>query len=123
MALSDLWLASPQQLTDKLVKQLISFSGSGQLRDGNEASSEFRDFLAKVPSSFLARYADECIRESFEGSGFALQDIINQVGKRLGFSVSYGRYRGTSGHIGFDGLWQFPDGHTVIAEVKTKDQY
>lgn len=123
MALTDIWLAAREQLADKLVKQIISFAGTGQLRDGNDASNEFREFLARVPSFFLSRYADECLKESFEGSGFALQDVINQVGRRLGFAVTYGRYRGTVAHIGFDGLWRFPDGHTVIVEVKTTDAY
>jgi hypothetical protein len=123
MALTDLWLAAREQLSDKLVKQIISFAVTGQLRDGNDASTEFREFLARVPSFFLSRYADECLKESFEGSGFALQDVINQVGRRLGFAVTYGRYRGTVAHIGFDGLWRFPDGHTVIVEVKTTDAY
>jgi hypothetical protein len=123
MALTDLWLAAREQLSDKLVKQIISFAGTGQLRDGGEASDEFRDYLARVPSSFLVRYADECLKESFDGSGFALQDIVNQVGRRLGCSVTYGRYRGTTAHIGFDGLWRFPNGHAVIVEVKTTDTY
>jgi hypothetical protein len=119
MPLSDLWLSSPSELADKHVKQIISFAG--QLRDGNGASSEFRDFLSRIPSKLLTRYADECLKESFEASGLALQDIINQVGERLGFAVTYGRYRGTSTHIGFDGLWRFPDEHTVVIEVKTTD--
>src|SRR5688572_23289286 len=123
MALSDLWIASPQQLTDKHVKQVISFSGTGKLGDGNDASNEFREFLSKVPSTFLARYSDECLRESFEASGFALQDVVNQIGRRLGFTVTHGRYRGTTGQIGFDGLWRFPDGHTAVVEVKTTDAY
>ena len=123
MALSDLWLAAREQLSDKLVKQIISFAGTGQLRDGNDASNEFRDYLSRVPSPFLTRYAGECLQESFEGSGFALQDIINQVGRRLGFNVTYGRYRGVQSQIGFDGLWRFPNGHTVIVEVKTTDTY
>jgi hypothetical protein len=123
MALTDLWLAAREQLSDKLIKQIISFAGAGQLRDGNDASIELRDFLSRVPSTYLARYADECLKESFEGSGFALQDVINQVGKRLGFSLTYGRYRGTTNQIGFDGLWQAPDGHAVVVEVKTTDTY
>lgn len=123
MALADLWLAAREQLSDKQVRQIISFAGVGQLRDGNDASVEFRDFLSRVPSALLQRYADECLKESFEGSGFALQDIINQVGRRLGFSVTYGRYRGVTNQIGFDGLWRFPDGHAVIVEVKTTDAY
>jgi hypothetical protein len=27
------------------------------------------------------------------------------------------------GHIGYDGIWRFPDGHAVIIEVKTTDAY
>jgi len=123
MSLSDLWLSSPAQLKDKLVKQIISFAGTGQLRDGSASSVEFREYLSKIPSSVLSRYADECLRESFEGSGLALQDVINQVGSRLGFLVDYGRYRGSSSQIGFDGIWRFPSGHAVIVEVKTTDTY
>lgn len=123
MSLSDLWLSSPTQLEDKLVKQIISFSGAGQLRDGSDSSVEFRDFLSRIPSSYLSRYADECLRDSFDGSGLALQDVINQVGNRLGFSVEYGRYRGTSSQIGYDGVWRFPSGHAVVVEVKTTDTY
>jgi len=52
-----------------------------------------------------------------------LQDIANEIGRRLGFSVTDGRYRGTTTHIGFDGLWHFPNGHSVIVEVKTTDAY
>jgi hypothetical protein len=123
MALSDLWLASPGQLADKHVRQIISFAGTGQLRDGGEASAEFRDFLSKIPSTLLARYAEECLHNSFDGSGFALQDVVNQLGRRLGFAVTHGRYRGTVGQVGFDGLWRFPDGHAVVVEVKTTDAY
>jgi hypothetical protein len=123
MSLSDLWLSSPAQLKDKLVKQIISFAGTGQLRDGSVSSVEFREYLSKIPSSVLSRYADECLKESFDGSGLALQDVINQVGSRLGFLVDYGRYRGSTSQIGFDGIWRFPSGHAVIVEVKTTDTY
>lgn len=123
MPLSDLWLNSKEQLEDKHIQQIIAFAGNGQLRDGNATSTELRSFLDQVPSEILKRYTDECLKDSFKDSGFVLQDIINQVGKRLGFDVIAGRYRGTAGRIGFDGLWKFPDGHSVIVEVKTTDAY
>jgi hypothetical protein len=123
MALVDLWMSSQDQLRQEHVQQIIAFAGDGRLLDGSEASNEFRDFLAQVPSSLLGRYADECLSSSFTGSGYALQDIVNEVGRRLGFTVSDGRYRGTAAHIGFDGLWRFPNGHSVIVEVKTTDAY
>lgn len=123
MSLAELWSSSRAQLENKLVHQIIAFAGTGQLSDGSPAAAEFREFLGIVPSSDLSRYADECLRESFSGSGFALQDVVNQIGRRLGYSVVDGRYRGTTNQVGFDGLWKFPDGHTVVVEVKTTDAF
>jgi hypothetical protein len=75
------------------------------------------------PTSLLQVYADQCLRDAFNGSGYALQDIINHAGRRLGFTVKNGRYRGSVGQIGYDGIWHFPDGHAIVVEVKTTDAY
>jgi hypothetical protein len=123
MSLAELWSTAREQLETKLVHQIIAFAGTGQLADGSLAAAEFREFLGIVPSGHLGRYADECLRESFAGSGFALQDVVNQIGRRLGYSVIDGRYRGTVSEVGFDGLWNLPDGHTIVVEVKTTDAY
>jgi hypothetical protein len=123
MALIDLWLHSRTQLEDKHIQQIIAFAGAGQLRDGSGASEELREFLSTIPSSLLQIYADQCLRDAFNGSGYALQDIINQAGRRLGFTVKDGRYRGSVGQIGYDGIWHFPDGHAIVVEVKTTDAY
>lgn len=97
--------------------------GTGDLKDGTAGSAEFRDFLARVPAELLARYAADCLDTSFNGSGFALQDVVNQIGRRLGFTAKDGRYRGTTNAIGFDGLWTLSDGHNIVVEVKTTDAY
>jgi len=123
MALRDLWISSPAQIRDKHVQQIIAFAGDGRLLDGGGASDEFRTFLSHVPSDLLARYASDCLTESFTNSGHALQDVINEAGRRLGFTVEAGRYRGVAGQIGFDGLWRFPTGHASVVEVKTSDAY
>ncbi len=123
MALTELWKSAQNELREKHIQQVIGFAGDGRLRDGGTASKEFRDFLALVPSNVLSRYAGECLNDKFDGSGFALQDIINEVGKRLGFRVEQGRYRGTPGEIGFDGLWISPDNNALVVEVKTTDAY
>lgn len=123
MALPDLWLNAPDQIRDKQVQQIIAFAGEGKLLDGGTASAEFRAFLAHVPSDLLKRYATECLADAFANSGLALQDIVNEVGRRLGFTVTSGRYRGTAGQIGFDGVWRFPGGHAAVVEVKTTDAY
>jgi hypothetical protein len=123
MALTELWKTAKDEIREKQIQQVIGFAGEGKLRDGGLASKELRDFLALVPSHFLSRYAGECLTDKFDGSGFALQDVINEVGRRLGFRVQQGRYRGTPGEIGFDGLWFSPDNNALVVEVKTTDAY
>jgi hypothetical protein len=123
MALTEFWKSAQNEIQEKHIQQIIGFAGDGKLRDGGSASKEFREFLARIPSNFLSRYAGECLTDKFEGSGFALQDLINEAGKRLGFRVEQGRYRGTQGEIGFDGLWISPDKNAIVVEVKTTDAY
>ena len=122
MSLFDLWKAQPTELASKQISQLIAIAGEGKLRDGNDTSKELREFLRSAPSHLLTRYSNECL-ESFGDSGFALQDIVNEVGHRLGFAVRPGRYRGARNAIGFDGLWTSPDGGSIVVEVKTTDAY
>jgi hypothetical protein len=123
MALLDLLKKSPDQLKDKQVQQLIAFAGGGKLVDDSDCSAEFRAFLGSVPSASLKSYAEQCLTQSFPDSGLALQDIVNEVGARIGADVTPGRYRGTSKHLGFDGLWKYPSGHSIVTEVKTTDAY
>lgn len=123
MSLIEIWKSSPQQLREKHVQQVMAFAGDGKLRDGNSSSQEFRDFLQLVASSHLARFAEECLGGRFDDGGLALQDVVNEIGRRLGFTVVNGRYRGTAQSVGFDGLWKSESGHTIVVEVKTTDAY
>jgi hypothetical protein len=123
MALLDLWKNSPEQVRGKQIHQLIAFAGLGKLRDASACSEELRAFLSMVPSGALAAYAEQCLSEAFTDSGLALQDVVNQAGSRLGAEVTPGRYRGKANEIGFDGLWSFPNGHSIVVEVKTTDAY
>lgn len=52
-----------------------------------------------------------------------LQDLVNELGRRLDYDVTNGRYQGVQGKIGFDGLWTSPEDHTLVVEVKTSDAY
>lgn len=52
-----------------------------------------------------------------------LQDLINELGRRLDYNVENGRYQGTSNAIGFDGIWVSPENHSIVVEVKTTDVY
>lgn len=122
MALLDLWKSSQSQLETKRVHQVLAVAGSGRLQDGSDTSVEFRTFLGQVPSLVLTRYADECLTDKFDQGGFALQDVINEIGRRLGFSVQDGRYKGTAGQSGHDGLWS-SGSNCIVVEVKTTDAY
>lgn len=123
MPLVEIWKKTPEQLYGKTIQQILIFAGDGRLKDGNSTCGEFREYLAHVPSDELSRFASQCLDTSFQDSGLALQDIVNQVGKRLGFTVENGRYRGTSTTVGFDGLWHASGGETILVEVKTTDAY
>ena len=124
MALGNLWKDSRDQLLGKQIQQIIAFAGSGKLRDGSDASNEFRHFLTLIPSQLLELYGLSCLTDKFDNSGLALQDIVNEAGRRLGFDVVNGRYRGVTGDIiGNDGLWCSHSGHAIVVEVKTTDAF
>lgn len=123
MALIDLWQKDRAQLAEKHIQQVIAFAGDGKLSDDSAASSELRIFLRNVPSDLLATYVGQCLQESFQNSGFALQDLVNEIGRRLDFAVTPGRYRGTSAHLGHDGIWADGNRHSIVVEVKTTDAY
>jgi hypothetical protein len=123
MVLSDLWQTSREALEEKHVQQIIGFAGEGKLLDGSSSSADFRQFLTLIPFSMMERYAVECITGKFDSSGLALQDIVNQIGERLGFNVEHGRYRGVQGQPGQDGLWLMEDGKAIVVEVKTTAAY
>lgn len=123
MALLDLLRQSPDQVKEKQLQQLIAFAGEGRLTDGSKCSMELREYLSTVNSAQLAQYADQCLSSSFSDSGLALQDVVNEIGSRLGATVSHGRYRGKAKAVGYDGLWVFPSTHSIVVEVKTTDAY
>jgi hypothetical protein len=122
-SITELWTKSRDTFEKKLLSQILSFAGDGRLKDDNTTSTEFRELLDQVPSSLLKKFGDSCLTDKFEDNGFALQDIINQIGKRLGFTVEHGLYRGKQNDIGFDGIWKSKEGHSLVLEVKTTDAY
>lgn len=48
---------------------------------------------------------------------------MNELGRRLDYTIENGLYQGRTNAIGFDGLWTDPGGHTIVVEVKTTDAY
>jgi hypothetical protein len=82
-----------------------------------------REYLRQVGVDALATYADYCLSNAFPKGGQVLQDIVNELGRRLEYDVTNGRYQGTTNAVGFDGLWRDPSGHGLVIEVKTTDAY
>jgi hypothetical protein len=121
--LIEIWRDQPAFVEAKSFRQIIQLAGDGRLRDGNGTSQELREWLAAIPLERLRGCVEECLAVSFEDGPLALQDAANQIGARLGFEVSQGRYRGVKGEVGNDGLWRAVDGFSLLVEVKTTDAY
>ncbi len=124
LRLVDLW--NEGALEGKRLPPVIGIAGDGKLADNNGTSQEFREFLQIIPLAKLKEYAEECCLlpvQKHVNLGFALQDIINEVGRRLDFEVENGRYRGVRNEVGYDGLWKLSSGESIIVEVKTTDVY
>ena len=119
----EIWEESPDLFKSKSLSQILSFIGEGKLKDNSNTSIEFRELLKIIPTEIIRKFINDCLSEKFENSGFALQDIINQIGQRLGFSIENGLYQGRINSIGYDGIWTSKDNYSYIIEVKTTDAY
>ena len=100
----------------------------GRLDDsaGDETARErFRRFLGENVSEVgqVRDYVEECLRNSGDQYGRALQDLVNHIGCILGFGVTFGRYQGIHGQIGFDGHWRSPTSFHIVVETKTTEAY
>lgn len=121
--LVELWQRNKSDTEQKHIQQIVAFAGDGKLRGGSQCAKEVREYLARVDIEVLSRYVHQCLEKSFADSGLVLQDLINELGRRLDYEVEDGFYQGRSNTIGFDGLWRAPDGSQIIVEVKTTDTY
>jgi hypothetical protein len=52
-----------------------------------------------------------------------VQNVFNEYGRRIDYTVQNVLYKGKVKAIGFDGLWTDGDGRSIIVEVKTTDAY
>ncbi len=123
MSLIQLWEKNPDIVSQKNIKQLVALAGDGNLLDGSDCSKEINHYLNQCQPEKLAEYIKFCLTDGFDKSGAVLQDLINEVGRRLGYDVEQGLYSGRSNQIGFDGIWKSPDGQSIVIESKTTDAY
>lgn len=95
---------------------------AGDLEDGSRPSEKLRE---KLQAEATTADIDDLLQEALAGTesyhNRALQDIVNNIGQRLGFEVEYGPYRPNS-RPRYDGLWQSRDleSEEVSLVVETK---
>jgi hypothetical protein len=123
MPLLELWSSNPNAIGQFTIEQIVAAAGSGELKDNTDCANELRAYLSQVTSEKLSEYVDRCLTAHFPKAGMVLQDLVNELGRRLDYKVTNGRYQGTVNAIGHDGIWLSPEGHAIVVEVKTTDAY
>jgi hypothetical protein len=123
MPLISIWSSNPAAIDQFTIEQVVNAAGDGNLKDNSECSQELRSYLSEAKSAKLGNYVERCLTSPFAKGGMVLQDLVNELGRRLDYAVTNGRYQGTTNAIGFDGIWLSPEGHSIVAEVKTTDAY
>ncbi len=100
-------------------------NATGNFQDA-QAYQRFRTSVedeVAVTVEDLEQWIETCLTKSGQQYNFALQDIVNAIGKRLGFEVIYGLYQGRPGEIGYDGLWSSITGKHIVVDTKTTGAY
>lgn len=108
------------------LRQLLKLVGPlDDSDDADSSSARLRDYLKHSVTQVadLRSYVDTCLKQKGSQYDYALQDVINHIGRLLQFEVEFGRYRGVRGEIGFDGLWISPSGWHLVAEARTTDVF
>lgn len=80
---------------------------AGDWADSSRASKQFREIIENEQTSTeeISAYLQEAINGTDDHHNRAIQDLVNNIGQRLGFRVDYGVYQGRSDTIGYDGHW------------------
>ena len=106
--------------------QILSLVGKLDDTPGDDCPRERfrRNFLKTIDEVGEVRdHIEESLRNKGDQYNRALQDLVNHLGHLLGFEVTFGRYQGTQGQIGYDGYWKSPSGFHIVVEVKTTEVY
>ena len=128
MPLLEFYKNNKDTVLSQTIIQIVHNAGNGDLRDNSVCSNELREFLSLVQHEQLKKYTDTCLESAFSIggvaiNGFVLQDLVNEIGRRLGYTVENGLYRGVKNQVGFDGIWKAAKSSDLIVEVKTTEAY
>ena len=96
MPLLSLWESNPETVSEFTIEQIVSAAGDGKLQDASLCSNELREYVSQISSEKIDQYIDQCLAKSFNKSGMVLQDLVNELGRRLDYQVTNGRYQGTA---------------------------
>jgi len=123
MPLLEMFQTNPAQIYALNIQQVVALCGDGRLRDNTTCSKELREYLSQALSEKIFEYLEACLQAGFESSGYVLQDLVNELGRRLDHRVENGLYQGRANTIGYDGIWRQPNEHAIVVEVKTTDAF
>lgn len=111
----------PSQSTPPAVTLRWLLGLSGVLADGSNESIRFRENVESqnIRLAELEEWTGEALEAPHDEQRlFALQDIVNSLGTRLGFQVEYGAYEAVNADwMPFDGLWRLKEDLYLAVEV------
>jgi hypothetical protein len=101
---------------------------AGDWTDNSRASDQFQAIIRdeQTTTEEVGAYLQEAIDGDEQYHNRALQDLVNNIGERLGFEVEYGVYQGRSDTIGYDGHWvstATEENTHLVVETKTTTTY
>ncbi len=97
---------------------------TGELEDGHPNSLRFRENIESpnIRLGELEAWLEEAVARRRELQYlYALQDLVVSLGRRLGFSVTYGSYEDGNPLLPFDGLWRIDT--DLFATVSVFSEY
>lgn len=112
-----------QNMVELTLERIVSLAG--EWTDDSRASQQFREIIEdeQTTTEEIESYLQEAIEGTESYHNRALQDLVNNIGRRLGFEVEYGIYQGVSDTIGYDGHWVSTatkeDTHLVVETKKS----
>lgn len=102
MPLLPIFRTNPEQIHPLRIQQIITLCGDSKLRNNSDCSKELREYLSQAASEKIFEYMETCLQSSYENSGFVLQDLVNEFGRRLDYRVDNGLYQGRPNAAGYD---------------------
>lgn len=84
--ITNLWDTNPIYVWNLKLKQILVLAGNGNFYN-EQTSQELRQFFSKIDLPLSLNKDDK-----FEERGYVLQDIVNEMGSRLGYRVTNGLY-------------------------------